>query len=98
MASRCSWTRASGPGRSTRDMYLDAAGNPIEGLSTRSAKAAGIPGEPAGWDHIAKTYGRLPLVASLEPAIQLARKGHEISPKRYAEIAEALESEGLSAG
>ena len=90
--------REVAPAAATRDMYLDAAGNPIEGLSTRSAKAAGIPGEPAGWDHIAKTYGRLPLVASLEPAIQLARKGHEISPKRYAEIAEALESEGLSGG
>ena len=90
--------REVAPAAATRDMYLDAAGNPVEGLSTRSARAAGIPGEPAGWDHIAKHYGRLPLVASLEPAIRLARKGHEISSKRHAEIAEALEDEGLSDG
>ena len=90
--------REVAPAAATRDMFLGAAGNPIEGLSTRSAKAAGIPGEPAGWDHIAKNYGRLPLAASLEPAIQLARKGHEISPKRHAEIAEALDDEGLSGG
>jgi gamma-glutamyltranspeptidase/glutathione hydrolase len=90
--------REVAPAAATRDMYLDAAGNPVEGLSTRSAKAAGIPGEPAGWDHIARHYGRLPLAASLEPAIRLARKGHEISSKRHAEIAEALDEEGLSDG
>jgi len=55
-------------------MFLDAAGNPVEGLSTRHAKAAGIPGEPAGWAHLASNYGRLPLSVSLEPAIRLARK------------------------
>jgi len=87
--------REVAPGAATRDMYLDAAGNPVEGLSTRSAKAAGIPGEPAGWDHLARNYGRLPLAASLEPAIRLARKGHAISPARQAELAEALDSEGL---
>ena len=87
--------REVAPAAATRDMYLDAAGNPVEGLSTRSAKAAGIPGEPAGWDQLARKYGRLPLAASLEPAIRLARKGHEISAARQAELAEALDSEGL---
>ena len=43
----------------------DAAGNPVEGLSTRHAQAAGIPGEPAGWQHLATHYGRLPLATSL---------------------------------
>jgi gamma-glutamyltranspeptidase/glutathione hydrolase len=87
--------REVAPAAATRDMYLDAAGNPVEGLSTRSAKAAGIPGEPAGWDKLARNYGRLPLAASLEPAIRLARKGHAISAARQAELAEALDSEGL---
>ena len=87
--------REVAPAAATRDMYLDAAGDPVEGLSTRSAKAAGIPGEPAGWDQLARNYGRLPLAASLEPAIRLARKGHEISVARQAELAEALDSEGL---
>lgn len=88
--------RETAPAAATRDMFLDAAGNPIEGLSTRSARAAGIPGEPAGWDHLARNYGRLPLAASLEPAIRLARQGHVISGARHAEFAAALESEGLS--
>jgi gamma-glutamyltranspeptidase/glutathione hydrolase len=87
--------REVAPAAATRDMYLDAAGNPVEGLSTRSAKAAGIPGEPAGWDQLARKYGRLPLGTSLEPAIRLARKGHEISVARQVELAEALDSEGL---
>ena len=90
------YAREVAPAAATRDMYLDAAGNPIEGLSTRSARAAGIPGEPAGWDHVAKNYGRLPLAASLAPAIRLARKGHVISAARHAEFAAALESEGMT--
>ncbi len=88
--------REVAPAAATRDMYLDAAGNPVEGLSTRSAKAAGIPGEPAGWDHIARNYGRLPLAASLEPAIRLARRGHVVSAARHAEFAGALASEGMT--
>jgi gamma-glutamyltranspeptidase/glutathione hydrolase len=87
--------REVAPAAATRDMYLDAAGNPVEGLSTRSAKAAGIPGEPMGWDHLATSYGRLPLAESLAPAIRLARKGHTVSAARHAELVAALESEGL---
>jgi gamma-glutamyltranspeptidase/glutathione hydrolase len=88
--------REVAPAAATRDMFLDAQGNPIEDLSTRSAKAAGIPGEPAGWDQLARKYGRLPLATSLEPAIRLARKGHAITAARQAELAEALESEGMT--
>jgi gamma-glutamyltranspeptidase/glutathione hydrolase len=87
--------REVAPAAATRDMYLDAAGNPVEGLSTRHAKAAGIPGEPAGWEHLAKNYGRLPLAASLEPAIQLARKGFVISDRMHDDLARALKDEEL---
>ena len=87
--------REVAPAAATREMFLDAAGDPIEGLSTRSAKAAGIPGGPAGWGYLARDYGRLPLATSLEPAIRLARKGHAISAARQAELAAALDSEGL---
>jgi gamma-glutamyltranspeptidase/glutathione hydrolase len=67
--------REKAPGASTRDMFLDANGQPVEGLSTDSALAAGIPGEPAGLAYLAKTYGRLPLARSLQPAIRLALEG-----------------------
>jgi gamma-glutamyltranspeptidase/glutathione hydrolase len=87
--------REVAPAAATRDMYLDAAGNPVEGLSTRHAKAAGIPGEPAGWEHLAQNYGRLPLAASLEPAMQLARKGFVISDRMHDDLARALKDEEL---
>jgi len=87
--------REVAPAAATRDMYLDSAGTPVAGLSTRHAKAAGIPGEPAGWEHLAKNYGRLPLAASLEPAIRLARKGFVLDNRMQDDLARALEDEGL---
>ncbi len=67
--------RETAPGAATRDMYLDAQGNIVPRLSTDSALAAGIPGEPAGLGLLATKYGRLPLKTSLQPAIHLARAG-----------------------
>ena len=43
------------------------------------AWTVGIPGEPAGLDHIAKHYGRLPLAELAAPAIRLARDGFPVS-------------------
>ena len=71
--------REFAPAAATRDMYLDANGNPVPGLSTDSALAAGIPGEPAGLALLAARYGRLPLARSLAPAIRLARSGFPLS-------------------
>ena len=67
--------REMAPGAATRDMYLDKDGNVVAGLSRDSALAAGIPGEPAGLAYLAKKYGKLPLSASMAPAIKLAREG-----------------------
>jgi gamma-glutamyltranspeptidase/glutathione hydrolase len=87
--------REVAPAAATRDMFLDASGNPIEGLSTRHAKAAGIPGEPAGWAHLATTYGRLPLAASLEPAIRLARRGFVLDERMHRDLRRVIEDEGF---
>ena len=87
--------REVAPSAATRDMYLDAAGKVIEGLSTRSAKAAGIPGEPAAFDHLAKNYGRLPLTTSMGPAIRLAREGYPLYEKMLKELERALREERL---
>lgn len=73
--------REKAPGAATRDMYLDASGNPVPNLSTRSALAAGIPGEPAGMALLAARYGKLPVAKSLAPAIRLARDGFPLSPR-----------------
>jgi len=67
--------REKAPGASTRDMYLGPDGKPVPGLSTGSALAAGIPGEPAGLALLAQKYGKLPLKTSLAPAIRMAREG-----------------------
>ncbi len=67
--------RERAPLRATRDMYLDANGEPVPGASINGPLAAGIPGEPAALVHIARRYGRLPLALTLAPAIHLARSG-----------------------
>jgi gamma-glutamyltranspeptidase/glutathione hydrolase len=67
--------REKAPGASSRDMYLDKAGNPIDNASTAGSLAAGIPGEPAAFEYLAVKFGKLPLRESLQPAIRLARGG-----------------------
>lgn len=71
--------REVAPAAATRDMYLDAQGQPQAALSTSGPLAAGIPGEPAALAHLAKRYGRLPLATSLAPAIRYAEQGIEVS-------------------
>ena len=78
--------RERAPLKAHRDMYLDDKGGIIEGASMNGALAAGIPGEPAALDHLAKRYGRLPLGISLAPAIALAEQGFEMD-KIYLRLA-----------
>jgi len=72
--------RETAPKAAHRDMYLDDRGNVVPGLSTEGPLSAGIPGVPAALDHIAGTYGRLPLDRSLAPALRLARQGFPVTP------------------
>ena len=67
--------RERAPAAATRDMFLDADGEPIPERSINGPLAAGIPGLPAGLVHVAGRYGRLPLERSLAPAIELAERG-----------------------
>jgi gamma-glutamyltranspeptidase/glutathione hydrolase len=39
-----------------------------------------VPGAPAAWAELAKRFGKLPLVKTLEPAIRYAGKGYPVSP------------------
>ena len=70
--------RETAPGKATADMYLDKQGNVIKNLSITGALAAGIPGEPAALDWLAKHRGKLPLSKTLKPAIELAKKGFAV--------------------
>jgi gamma-glutamyltranspeptidase/glutathione hydrolase len=78
--------REVAPAAATRDMYLGPDGKPVAGLSTDTALAAGIPGEPAAFAHLAAKYGRLPLKLSMQPAIRLARQGFAVYPRLVEDI------------
>ncbi|VAW77351.1 Gamma-glutamyltranspeptidase @ Glutathione hydrolase [hydrothermal vent metagenome] len=67
--------RERAPLAAHRNLYLDAKGEVVPGLSMDGALAAGIPGEPAALVWLAEHYGRVPLVQSLAAAIQFAEKG-----------------------
>jgi gamma-glutamyltranspeptidase/glutathione hydrolase len=67
--------RERAPMAASRDMFLDADGEPIPERSINGPLAAAIPGLPAGLVHLAERYGRLPLERSLAPAIELAERG-----------------------
>jgi gamma-glutamyltranspeptidase/glutathione hydrolase len=90
--------REVAPAAATPGMFLDADGNPVEGLSTRHAKGAGIPGTPAGWQHLATKYGRLPLAVSLAPAIRLAREGFVLTESMSRDLERTLRDEDLLDG
>jgi gamma-glutamyltranspeptidase/glutathione hydrolase len=75
--------REMAPGRAYTDMYLDANGEVNRDLALNGPLAAAIPGEIAGYDHLAKHYGRLPLAVSLQPAIRIAREGFPVYTKFY---------------
>lgn len=71
--------REMAPAKATRDMFLDAAGNPVVERSLVGPLAAGVPGSVAGLAYAQKKYGKLPLADVLAPAITLAEEGFEVS-------------------
>ncbi len=78
--------REKAPQASTHDMYLDAKGEFVRESALNGPLAAGIPGLPAGLVHLAEHYGRLPLAASLAPAVALAENGFVVT-SRYERMA-----------
>jgi gamma-glutamyltranspeptidase/glutathione hydrolase len=82
--------RETAPASARPERYLDASGNPVKGATTHGGTAVGIPGAPAALAHVAQRYGRLPLRATLAPAIRLAREGFP-ADARYVRIAKLRE-------
>lgn len=58
--------------------YLDDSGVPVPARSLHGALAAGIPGQPAALDYLARTYGQRPLADSLAAAERHAREGFAV--------------------
>jgi gamma-glutamyltranspeptidase/glutathione hydrolase len=71
--------REKAPAAATRDMYLDAQGNVIDGASEIGYKAIGVPGSVAGMVYAEQKYGKLTLKRVMAPAIRLAREGYALN-------------------
>ena len=72
--------RETAPAAATKDMFLDAQGNPDPKKSRDSGLAVGVPGTVAGLALAAKEYGsgKLSLADLIAPAIDLAQKGFPV--------------------
>ncbi|MFI4986325.1 MAG: gamma-glutamyltransferase [Alphaproteobacteria bacterium] len=71
--------RETAPAAARADMYLDAAGKPVPGLSLYGYLAAGVPGTVMGLERALGEYGRLPRATVMAPAVKLAREGYVLS-------------------
>lgn len=71
--------REKAPAAATRDMYLDAQGNVIEGASEIGYKSIGVPGSVAGLAYAERHWGKLSLKQVMAPAIKLAREGYTLT-------------------
>ncbi len=71
--------RETAPAAASRDMYLDAGGEPVAELSRVGPLAAGVPGSPAGLYALHRRYGQLPWAQVVAPALRLARDGFVVT-------------------
>lgn len=67
--------REKAPLAATADMYLDASGNVVKGLSTKGYLAVGVPGSVAGLELARAKYGTMSRAALMAPAIKFAERG-----------------------
>jgi gamma-glutamyltranspeptidase/glutathione hydrolase len=67
--------RERAPLAASREMYLDAKGDVVAGMSTEGYRASGVPGTIAGLALAHKRHGRLPWSRLVAPARRLAAEG-----------------------
>lgn len=78
--------RERAPLAATRDMYLDANGNPTRD-SIEGWRASAVPGGVAGFEYAHRKYGRKKWAELVAPAVKLASKGFEVSFERARQFA-----------
>jgi len=76
--------REKAPSGASVNMFLDASGNVIPGMSLNTHQASGVPGSVDGMVEANKKYGKLKWADLVQPAIDLAHNGFKIS-KRLAD-------------
>ena len=67
-------------------MYLDDKGNVIEGLSTSTHLASGVPGTVDGMVNAHSRYGKLPWTEVVQPAIDIAENGFIVAEKQASSL------------
>ncbi|MGD0108136.1 MAG: gamma-glutamyltransferase, partial [Rhodopila sp.] len=67
--------RETAPAAASRDMYLNAAGQPVQGASLFGWKAVAVPGSVLGLDTALAKYGTMSPATVMAAAIRLARDG-----------------------
>ncbi|WP_411850663.1 gamma-glutamyltransferase [Stenotrophomonas sp. LGBM10] len=80
--------RETAPQAATPEAFLDGKGELDRDRSVNGPWSAGIPGLPAALVELSTKHGKLPLRASLEPAIRIARDGFPV----YARMAKGYAS------
>ncbi|WP_316739838.1 gamma-glutamyltransferase [Pedobacter aquatilis] len=78
--------REKGPGAASRDMYLDSVGNPIVSKSLYGHLAVGVPGSVDGMVEAHKKYGKLTWAQVVQPSIDLAQNGFQITKRQAGEL------------
>lgn len=78
--------REKAPLAATTDMYLDETNEPIDDLSTQGYLAVGVPGSVAGMAEIHKEKGKLNWEQLVQPAIDLAKNGFELTENEAAKL------------
>lgn len=86
--------RETAPQAASWDMYLDEDGEQIEGRSTDTLLAVGVPGTPHGLLTILEDRGSLSREAILAPAIRLAEQGFEVPHSLHRSLKNAEERIG----
>ncbi|MFD3001937.1 gamma-glutamyltransferase [Pontibacter toksunensis] len=84
--------REEAPGAAHRDMYLNEAGEVIEGLSVNGHLAAGVPGTVDGMVQLHEKYGSMPWETLVQPAVSLAAKGFPLTEKEATKLNEYREN------
>jgi gamma-glutamyltranspeptidase/glutathione hydrolase len=78
--------REKAPLNASKNMYLDASGNAVEGMSTETHLASGVPGTVDGMLNVHAKYGLLSFKEVIQPAIDLARNGFQVTVDQAADF------------
>lgn len=78
--------REKAPAAATETMYQDSAGNVLPNKSRLGIFACGVPGTVDGMWEAHRKYGRLPWGTLVQPAIDLADKGYQITEKEATQL------------